>query len=156
MPENDSPQLPTPISRRHFARQAALAAVTTATAATLPAGLLGSSAPETPAELTQQAPPPLKHEAHEEIVCIHSAISRKYGRILSKEQLDDIQLIIQQDYKGIVRLRFFPLDNDSQPALVLRIFPPGPTPPATATHHHPPNQPSEAPALKPVARQPKD
>jgi hypothetical protein len=147
IPENNLPQPPARISRRHFARQVALAA------ATIPAGLLGSSAVKIPASLPPQAPPPLTKELHTEIVAIRSAISYKYGGRLSKDQMDDIQQILQHNFVDVEKLRFYRLDNASQPAIVLRIFPPDPAASPAPTTHHPP---SEDPARKPVASPPKD
>jgi hypothetical protein len=149
MPENNLPQPPVRISRRHFARQVALAA----TAATIPIGLLESSAFKSPASLPPQAPPPLTKELHTEIVAIRSAISYKYGGRLSKDQMDDIQQILQHNFVDVEKLRFYHLDNARQPALVLRIFPPEPTASPAPTPHHPP---SENPALKPAASPPKE
>jgi hypothetical protein len=150
MTENDSPQPAARISRRHFARQVALAAATSATAATIPAGLLGSSKLNDPRSFPPQAPPPLTKELHTEIVAIRSAISYKYGGHLSKDQMDDIQQILQHNFVDVEKLRFYRLDNASQPALVLRILPSDSASPATTTHHHS----SEAPALKPVLSKP--
>jgi hypothetical protein len=109
------------LSRRDFARKAALAA---AGAAIAPAAL--RAAPGIPGEFANvegQAPPstPLSVEDQAQGDARVSAILRKYGERLSPEQKDEIRRLSTELQKPMIRLRDYPLVNSSQPATVLKL-----------------------------------
>ena len=109
------------LSRRDFARKAALAA---ASAAIAPAAL--RAAPGIPGEFANvegQAPPstPLSAEDQYQVDARVSAILRKYGERLSPEQKDEIRRLSTELQKPMIRLRAYPLVNSSQPATVLKL-----------------------------------
>jgi hypothetical protein len=109
------------LSRRDFARKAALAA---ASAAIAPAAL--RAAPGISGDLANlegQAPPstPLSAEDQSQVDARVSAILRKYGERLSPEQKDEIRRLSTELQKPMIRLRAYPLVNSSQPATVLKL-----------------------------------
>jgi hypothetical protein len=109
------------LSRRDFARKAALAA---ASAAIAPAAL--RAAPGISGDLANsegQAPPstPLSVEDQSQVDARVSAILRKYGERLSPEQKDEIRRLSTELQKPMIRLRSYPLVNGSQPATVLKL-----------------------------------
>ena len=109
------------LSRRDFARKAALAA---ASAAIAPAAL--RAAPGISGDLANskgQAPPstPLSAEDQAQADARVSAILRKYGERLSPEQKDEIRRLSTELQKPMIRLRAYPLVNSSQPATVLKL-----------------------------------
>lgn len=107
------------LSRREFARKAALAAAVTV----VPAGAspAASRFDEHTGE-NSQAPSPtsLSSENQAEVDARIAAILRKHGDQLSPEQKTDIQRLAAELQKPIVRLRAYPLGNSSQPATVLK------------------------------------
>ncbi len=111
------------MSRRDFARRAALAA---ATAAVLPSNLLGQPSTTTaPAPQASQQPeePKLSPESRAEVEAKVQAIFRKYGNQLSEEQRADIRRLVTEGQKSLESLRAFPLDNADQPATVFELYP---------------------------------
>jgi len=109
------------LSRRDFARRAALAA---ASAAIAPAAL--RAAPGISGDIANvegQAPPstPLSVEDQAQGDARVSAILRKYGERLSPEQKDEIRRLSTELQKPMIRLRDYPLVNSSQPATVLKL-----------------------------------
>jgi len=107
----------TGISRREFARQAALG---TATAACLPAELLAqpTARPQAPAQ-AKRLSPASQAEADAKI----QAIFRKYGDRFSDAQKADIRRLVIEGQEPLEKMRAFPLDNADQPANVMRIYP---------------------------------
>ncbi|MGH9714319.1 MAG: twin-arginine translocation signal domain-containing protein [Candidatus Acidiferrales bacterium] len=110
----------TAISRRDFARRAAIAA---ATAACLPGELLAShpAAPASPPP--QQAEEKLSAESQAEVDAKIQAIFRKYGDRLSDAQKADIRRLVTESQKPLEIMRKFPLDNADQPGNVLKLYP---------------------------------
>ena len=108
------------ISRRDFARRAALAA---ATAAMIPSDLLAR--PEAPATLAPQEVqgPKLSPEALAEVEAKIQAIFGKYGQRLSEEQKADVRRLVAEGQKALETLRAFPLDNSDAPATVFELYP---------------------------------
>lgn len=106
------------LSRRDFARNAALAA----TAAVLPRDLLAqeekaaAKPPEKPPEKPKVSPE-LQAEAEARI----QNLLRKYGSRFSEEQKTDIRKQITEGMEGVEKLRAFPLDNPDEPATVLHL-----------------------------------
>jgi len=109
------------ISRRDFARRAAIAAAT-ATAACLPSGLLATplaSAGPRPQQPDEKLSPESQAEADAKI----QAIFAKYGNRFSEVQKADIRRLVSEGQKTLEALRKFPLDNSDQPATVLKVYP---------------------------------
>ena len=120
--ETKSSEAARDISRREFARRAALAA---ATAAVLPGKLL-TRAEAAPAPTPQAAPseqPKLSPEDRAEVEAKVEAIFRKYGKRLSEEQKADVRRLVTEAQKSLESLRAFPLDNADQPATVFELYP---------------------------------
>jgi hypothetical protein len=114
--ENDSL-----LSRRDFARTAALAA---ASAAIAPIRL--PAAPIEPGRRSDdptQTPPQtsLSPADQAEVDARVAEILRKRGDRLSPDQKTEIRRLTTELQKSIVRLRAYPLGNSSQPATVLKI-----------------------------------
>jgi hypothetical protein len=134
------------ISRREFARRAALAA---ASSAALPAALFSrpgipqatepSAVPQQPTEGSKLSP-----ASQAEVEAKIQAIFRKYGGRLTEEQKADVKRLVTEGQKPLESLRAFPLLNADEPATVLKLYPePGPVGP-------------QARARKPSARPRKD
>jgi hypothetical protein len=109
------------ISRRDFARRAAVAA---AAMAALPSELLpalaGSAAlPAFPPLDEPKLSPESQAEVDEKI----QAILRKYGGRLSDDQKKDIHRLVTEGQKPLETLRAYKLDNSDQPATVLKLYP---------------------------------
>ncbi len=118
-----SPKSSHRISRREFARRAALAA---ASAAVIPGQLLRAShaaALLAPAAQQPPAEPKLSPEGRAEVEAKIQAIFRKYGSRLSEEQKADVRRLVTEGQKSLESLRAFPLDNADQPATVFEIYP---------------------------------
>ena len=105
------------ISRREFARGAALAAVT---AAALPTSMLGQ-AEKTPPKPEPVQAPALPPSAQAEADRTLQAILAKYGDRLSAQQKSDLRRLVAQQQKSLETLRAFALDNGDQPATVLHL-----------------------------------
>jgi len=110
---------PSGISRRDFARRAAIAA---ATAACLPGELLAVPPAPPPAPL-QQASEKLSPEIQAEVEAKIQAIFSRYGTRFSEAQKDDIRRLVTEGQKSLEAMRAFPLDNSDQPATVLKLYP---------------------------------
>lgn len=107
------------ISRRDFARQAALAA---ATAACLSGELLArplGSLPPPPQEAEKKPSPETQAEADAKM----QALLRKYGARFSEAQKKDFQRLVIEGQKPLEALRAFSLDNSDQPGNVLKLYP---------------------------------
>ena len=115
------PKEPGSISRREFARRAALGAAVAAAASTeliLPA--VGAAPSPRSAQSPTEGPklsPEGRADAEEKI----SAILRKYGARLSDEQKTDIRRMVMEGQEPLERLRAYPLANSDEPATVLRL-----------------------------------
>jgi hypothetical protein len=129
----------TAISRREFARRAVLA---TASAAAIPAGLLGetghlpgrAAVPQNAFEhapqrvlldprqdAPQNAAPPANESANDiDVENRFENILSQYGSRFSEEQKADIRRLVGEIQKPLDRLRAFSLDNSDQPATVLK------------------------------------
>lgn len=108
------------ISRRDFARRAALAA---ASAAVMPAHLLAQPSPES-APIAPQAPAneqKLSPESQAEVDARIQIIFKKYGDRLSEEQKKDIQRLVTEGQKPLETLRAYKIENSDQPATVFKL-----------------------------------
>jgi hypothetical protein len=107
------------ISRRDFARRAALAA---ATAAAMPAGLFAPAAAAPALAQPQQAPAPTKlsPEVQAKVEEKYQALLRQYGGRLSAEQKADAHRLLVEGQEGLEALRAFPVENSDPPATIFR------------------------------------
>lgn len=122
------------LTRREFAQHAAAAAAAIAAlpgclplqGAELPHGVLdpaqGAAVPESP--LHQEPPgsrPKLSAEAVAEADARAAEILRRYGPKLDDEQKADIRRLAREAQVQIEAVRAFPLDNNQEPAAILRL-----------------------------------
>jgi hypothetical protein len=134
MSDSDNPK--SRISRRVFGRQAVVAAASAATAAALPAQLLGeslapsaaASAMDPAATLAAQVAAPaaqtkLSPATQAEADATFQAILRLHGDHLTDDQKKDIRRLVIEGQKPLELLRAFPLDNSDQPGNVLKLYP---------------------------------
>ena len=108
------------MSRREFARRAALAATTAAVA---PATLLSQEtapksapAPSAPPQASQPLSPELQAEGELK----YQWIIQNYGNRLSDAEKKDVHRLVMEGQKPLAAFRAFPLDNGDQPATVLK------------------------------------
>lgn len=108
------------ISRREFARNAAIAA---ATVAVVPTQILA----QTEKSATPIKPPVAPEEqalsvaAKSEAEATYQFVLKKYGERLDPEQRKDVHRLILQQQKSIETIRAFPLNNGDGPAMVLHV-----------------------------------
>lgn len=108
------------VSRREFARGAAIA---TAAAAALPRTMLGETpCPNPETALLEQANSvtPLSRSSQAEVEVKVHAILNKYGSRFSGEQKAEIRRLVTESQTQIDKLRAYALDNSDQPATVLK------------------------------------
>ncbi len=108
------------VSRREFARCAALAATT---AVVLPASLLAQETAPKAKPSTGQAPPPataLSPELQAEGELKYQWILQTYGNRLDDEQKRDLHRLVMEGQKPLAAFRAFPLENGNMPATVLK------------------------------------
>ena len=111
------------ISRREFARRAALA---TASAAVLPHAVFAQdekpsnppSSPAPPGDAEQKLPP----AAEAEVESKYQSLLRAYGDRLTPEQKAEARKALADTQKGLEQIRAFPLDNSDEPATVFRVY----------------------------------
>jgi hypothetical protein len=112
------------ITRRDFARRAALAA---AGITVLPGELLASPARLTPAGVAESSlfadEPKLSPAAQAEAKARAEAVFRKRGDRLSEEQKKEIRRLSTEAQPSLEKLRAFALENSDQPATVLKLYP---------------------------------
>lgn len=106
------------VSRRDFARAAALAA----TAAVLPSDLIAQeqkTGPKQPPQPDQKAKlsPELQAEADTRI----QNLLRKYGDRLTDDQKAEVRKNITEGMEGVAKMRAFALGNADEPATVLHL-----------------------------------
>ena len=126
MPELEPAQNPetsesdSKLSRRDFARRAALAATT---AVVVPAALLSQEsapkptpAPGAPPQPATQLSPALQAEGELK----YQWILQNYGSRLTDAEKQDVHRLVMEGQKPLAAFRAFPLDNADQPATVLK------------------------------------
>jgi hypothetical protein len=108
------------LSRREFARRAALAATT---AVVVPATLLSQEtapkpapSPGAPPQTATELSPELKAEGELK----YQWIIQKYGSRLNEAEKQDVHRLVMEGQKPLAAFRSFPLDNSDQPATVLK------------------------------------
>jgi hypothetical protein len=112
------------ISRRQFARDAALAG---ATAALLPSSVLAQ--PQQPPPAPAQLPPSaaadfakLPPAGQAEVEAKYQAVLRRYSGSFSAEQKTEVRRQLIGAQKALDALRAFPLENSDAPATVFRPY----------------------------------
>jgi len=104
----------TGVSRREFARRAALLAVAVAA----PKPLSARSRVNTDqAQAASSDAPKMNAESEAQ----YQAIVAKYGSKLNEDQKTDIKRLLAGGQKSIETLRAFPLDNSDEPANIFRV-----------------------------------
>ena len=106
------------ITRRAFARSAALAA---ATVAVLPTGTFSQQAAPPPPAPTVEAPPKLSAAAQAEVDARIQGVMRQYGDRLSDAQKAEVRRLITLGQQGVENLRAYPLSISDEPATVLKL-----------------------------------
>src|SRR5271157_4204329 len=108
------------LSRREFARRAALAATTAVVAS---ATLLSqetapkpATAPGAPQPTATELSPALKAEGELK----YQWIIQNYGNRLTDAEKQDVHRLVMEGQKPLAAFRAFPLDNADQPATVLK------------------------------------
>jgi len=130
------------ISRRDFARGAALAA---ASAACLPSEMLARPLIATPAVMERTSAPSsvpysaqqrtkLSPESQAEVEEKIQAVLRTRGERLSHAQKAEIRRLVTEGQAPLEKMREFPLDNGDQPGNVLRLYPDPPETRRTPSH----------------------
>lgn len=125
MPSNPPPSGTTrKISRRQFARDAALAG---ATAALLPSTALAQ--PQQAAPAPAQLPPSaasdfakLPPASQAEVEAKYQAVVNRYGRRFTGEQKTEVRRQLIGAQKALDALRAFPLENSDAPVTVFRPY----------------------------------
>jgi hypothetical protein len=110
------------LTRREFARRAAVGAAAAALAPGAVAATAGLSAVAAEVGIAQQDVK-LSAESQAEADAKIAAILRKYGSRFSEAQKADIRRLVMEGQKPLETMRAFALDNADQPANVMRIYP---------------------------------
>jgi hypothetical protein len=108
------------LSRREFARRAALAATT---ALVVPGTLLSQEAapkPAAPSNTPPQPAAPLPPALQAEGELKYQWIIENYGSRLSDAEKKDVHRLVMEGQKPLAALRAFPLENSDQPATVFK------------------------------------
>ena len=114
---------PNAITRRAFARGAALAA---ATVAVLPADAFAQQAkpappPAAPVPAESSTPPPLSAASQAEVEARVAGVMRQFGDRLSDAQKAEVRRLITLGQKSVEDLRAFPLSISDEPATILKL-----------------------------------
>ncbi|MGH9493136.1 MAG: hypothetical protein ACRD2K_06515 [Terriglobales bacterium] len=110
---------PGAITRRAFARSAALAA---ATVAVLPADAFAQQAKPAPSPpAPPEASPKLSAASQAEVEARVAGVMRQFGDRLSDAQKAEVRRLITLGQKSVEELRAFPLSISDEPATVLKL-----------------------------------
>jgi hypothetical protein len=113
------------ITRRAFARNAALAAATVAVLPALPSAAFSQQqpapAPPAPPPAEGPAPPPLSAAGQAEVEARVQGVMRQFGGRLSDAQKAEVRRLITLGQKSVEDLRAFPLDITDEPATILKL-----------------------------------
>ena len=121
--DEQSPSIPASgkLSRRDFARNAALAATTVAVVPSLLAQQASAPKPSVSPDKPKPTPEALSPELQQEGELKFQWIMQRYGNRLSAAQKEDIHRLIMEGQKPLAALRSYPIDNGDMPALVLKL-----------------------------------
>jgi hypothetical protein len=114
-----SHEVPTPVSRREFARRVAVATAAAATALAVPAAVRAQSMDTAPTAATSQ--PALSKEVAEEVEAKFNEILRLDGPRFSPQHKEEIRRQLISQVRGLQKLRAYALDNADAPATVLHL-----------------------------------
>jgi hypothetical protein len=109
------------LSRRAFARNAALAVTTAAAVPSLLAQQAPAPKPSAAPDKPKPAQEALSPELQQEGELKFQWIMQRYGNRLSATHKEDIHRLIMEGQKPLAALRAFPVDNGDMPALVLKL-----------------------------------
>lgn len=111
------------ITRRTFARNAALAAATIAVlpADAFPQAAPPSPAPRAPSPAESNAPPKLSAASLAEVEARVQGVMRQFGARLSDAQKAEVRRLITLGQKSVEDLRAYPLDISDEPATILKL-----------------------------------
>jgi hypothetical protein len=113
----------TAITRRAFARSAALAA---ATVAILPGNAFSQQQPAPapaapPPAADTNPPPPLSPASQAEVEARVAGVLRQFGGRLSDGEKAEVRRLITLGQKSVEDLRAYPLDFSDEPATILKL-----------------------------------
>lgn len=111
------------LTRRAFARTAAIAAATAAIAPGIDASARVGSRTQLVDASNRSGGDDAASARQAEIDARVADVFRRYGDRLSAEQKTEVRRLAGELQKGFDKLRAYPLGNDDQPATVLRLVP---------------------------------
>jgi len=111
------------LTRRAFARTAAIAAATVAIAPGVDAGPRPGTGTGFAGDSTRAGADDAVSARQAEIDARVADVFRRYGDRLSAEQKTEVRRLAGELQKGLDKLRAYPLGNGDQPATVLRLAP---------------------------------
>ena len=111
------------LTRRAFARTAAIAAATVAIAPGVDAGPRPGTGTGFAGDSTRAGGDDAASARQAEIDARVADVFRRYGDRLSAEQKTEVRRLVGELQKGLDKLRAYPIGNGDQPATVLRLVP---------------------------------
>jgi len=111
------------LTRRDFARTAAMAAATAAIAPSGGALTRHAAAAGNSRALNSASADDAASARQAEIDARVADVFRRYGDRLSAEQKTEVRRLVGELQKSLDKLRAYPLGNGDQPAIVLRVVP---------------------------------
>ncbi len=111
------------LTRRDFARAAAIAAATAAMAPGIDAGTRLASPTGVAGDSNRAGGEDAASARQAEIDARVADVFRRYGDRLSAEQKTEVRRLAGELQKGLDKLRAYPLGNGDQPATVVRLVP---------------------------------
>jgi hypothetical protein len=118
------------LTRRDFARNAALAAATVAVLPALPGAAFSQQQKPAPAAAAPppaaaEAPPQLSAASQAEVEARVQGVMRQFGARLSDAEKTEVRRLITLGQKSVEELRAYPLDITDEPATILKLRQPG-------------------------------
>jgi hypothetical protein len=111
------------LTRRDFARRAALAAATAAISPKIASAARRGAIPEIASSAGRANADDAAAARQAEIDARVADVFRRYGDRLSAEQKTEVRRLVGELQKSLDKLREYPLGNGDQPATVLRVMP---------------------------------
>ena len=109
------------ITRRAFARSAALAAATVAVLPLSDAAFAQAAAPTPAAAPPAEVPPKLSAASQAEVEARVQGVMRQFGDRLSEAQKAEVRRLITLGQKSVEDLRAYPLEISDEPATILKL-----------------------------------